>query len=72
MRYKVYAYAYEYGWEKYVCSKEEEVKRIINNLDPYEYGQYIVIKGLNDRDEILDSGVIARPKKLKLIKKKNK
>ena len=72
MRYKVYVYAYEYGWEKFVCSKEEEVKRIINNLDPYEYGNYIIIDEKSDRYEILDSGVIARPKKLKLTKKKKK
>ena len=66
MKYRVYVYSYEYGWEKYPCNKEEEVNNVINNLDPYEYGQYIVVKELPDRDEPVDFGFIAKPKTLKL------
>lgn len=72
MKYRIYAYAYEYGWEKFYCKKQEQVKTIINELSPEEYGQYIVIKELPDRDEPMDFGFIANPHKKKLTKKKNK
>lgn len=74
MKYRIYAYAYEYGWEKFYCKKQEQVKTIIDELNPEEYGQYIVIKELPDRDEPFDYGFIAKPnkKKLKLDKKNRK
>lgn len=71
MKYRLYAYAYGYGWEKFICN-EERLKNIISSLDPEDYGQYIIIKELADRDEIVDSGIIAKPKKLKLDKKRKK
>lgn len=73
-KYRVYAYAYEYGWEKFYCKKQEQIKIIIDELSPEEYGQYIVIKELPDRDEPFDYGFIAKPnkKKLKLDKKNRK
>lgn len=65
MKYRIYAYAYEYGWEKFYCD-EKRLEKIINSLDPYEYGQYIIIKELADRDEIISSGFISKPKIKKL------
>ena len=74
MKYRIYAYAYEYGWEKFYCKKEEQIKQLVDELSPEEYGQYIVIKELDDRDEPFDYGFIAKPnkKKLKLDKKNRK
>lgn len=72
MKYRIYTYNYEYGWELYtIATKEENILNIINNLSPYDYGQYIIIKQKKDRDEVYDSGIIARPhiKKLKPSKK---
>lgn len=73
MKYRVYAYAYDYGWEKFYCD-EKRLDKIISSLDPEDYGQYIIIKELHDRDEIADSGIIARPKTYtkKFDKKKKK
>lgn len=73
-KFRVYIYSYEYGPEMIVRHNEEEVYDLINNLDPYEYSQYIIIKELPDRDEPFDYGFIAKPKtmKLKLDKKKKK
>lgn len=68
MLYRIYAYCYEYGWELYdTAYKQKEVNNIVNNIDRYEYGQYIVIKE-TDRDEVIDTGNFKKPK----IKKKNK
>lgn len=68
MLYRIYAYCYEYGWELYdTAYKQKEVDNIVNNIDRYEYGQYIVIKE-TDRDEVIDTGNFKKPK----IKKKNK
>ena len=72
MKYRIYAYSYECGWELHtIVNKEENIYKTINNLDPYDYGQYIIVKQTKDRDEIYDSGVIARPhiKRLKPRKK---
>lgn len=69
MKYRLYAYAYGYGWEKFICNKER-LNNIISSLDPEDYGQYIIIKELHDRDEIVDSGIIAKPKKLTKKRKK--
>lgn len=56
MLYRIYAYAYEYGWELYATPhKKKEVDEIIENLDHYEYGQYIVVKQ-TDRDDVVDMG----------------
>lgn len=73
-KYRIYVYDYECGWEKYITNTKEEAYNIINNLDPYEYSQYIIIKQLPDRDEPFDYGFIAKPnkKKLKLDKKNRK
>lgn len=65
MKYRVYAYAYEYGWEKFYCD-EKRLEKIINSLEPEDYGQYIIIKELPDRDEIVSSDVLVKPK----VKKK--
>lgn len=69
MKYRLYVYSYGYGWEKFVCNKER-LNKIISSLDPEDYGQYIIIKELHDRDEIYDSGFIARPHTMKLKNKK--
>lgn len=71
MIYKIYAYSYEFGWElNSIVSKQENILNTINNLSPYDYGQYMVIQKKKDRDEIYDSGVIARPHTMKLKNKK--
>lgn len=71
MKFRIYAYSYECGWELYtIVSKEENIYKTINNLDPYDYGQYIIVKQTKDRDEIYDSGVIARPHTMKLKPRK--
>lgn len=68
MLYRIYAYAYEYGWELYSTAyKQKEVDNILNNIDRYEYGQYIVIKQ-TDRDDVIDSGFFQKPK----VKKRGK
>lgn len=72
MKFRIYTYSYEYGWELYtIVSKQENILKTINNLSPYDYGQYIIVQKKKDRDEIYDSGIIAKPhiKKLKLSKK---
>lgn len=70
MLYRVYAYAYQYGWELYsIAYKQKEVDNIINNIDHYEYGQYIIIKQ-TDRDEVIDMGFFKKDKGY--VKKKRK
>lgn len=72
MKYRFYAYSYECGWELYtILYKEESIVRVINELDRYEYGQYIIVKETKDRDEIYDMGFLYKPKSMKL-KKENK
>lgn len=62
MRYRIYAYAYEYGWELYsIAYKQKSIDKIINDIDRYEYGQYIVIKE-TDRDEVIDMSFLEKPK----------
>lgn len=70
MKFRIYAYSYEYGWELYtIVTKEENILNIINDLSPYEYSQYIIVKQLKDRDEVYDIGFIAKPnKKIKRLK----
>lgn len=73
MKFRIYMYSYEYGWELYtIVTKEESILETINNVSPYDYGQYIIIKQLKDRDEIYDCGIIAgaiKKKKTKKLKK---
>lgn len=72
MRYRLYVNSYERGWEKIICRNIEEVNKQLENLNPYEYGRYIVIKELKDRDEPADCGYIAKPNKNIKLKKKYK
>ena len=62
MLYRVYAYAYQYGWELYdSVYKEKDVNNILENIDKNEYGQYIIIKQ-TDRDEVIDMGFFKKDK----------
>lgn len=72
MGYRLYVYNYECGWVRYKKNTLEQVKEIMEMLDPYEYGNYIIIDEKSDRDEPIDSGFIAKPHKMKLTKKKKK
>lgn len=75
MKYRIYLYSYEFGWELYtIVTKEESILETINNVSPYDYGQYIIVKQLEDRDEVYDCGIIAsaiKNKKSKKLSKKN-
>lgn len=70
-KYRVYVYNYQCGFEKYITNTKEEAYNLIENLDPYEYSQYILIKQLPDRDEPFDYGFIAKPN-IKKLKRKGK
>ena len=74
MGYRLYVYNYECGWVRYKKEKLEQIKEIMGMLDPYEYGNYIIIDEKSDRDESIDSGFIAKPhlKRLTLDSKKKK
>lgn len=71
-KFKIYVFNYEYGWEKYIKDTEEKAYEFIRNLDAYEYSQYILVKMLIDRDEVYDTGFIAKPKVKKLKTKRKK
>lgn len=65
MKFRFYAYSYNYGWELYtIIHKEENIQSIINNLDQYKYAQYIIVKE-TDRDEVYKIGFFQKPKTLK-------
>ena len=70
MGYRLYVYNYECGWVRYKKNTLEQVKEIMEMLDPYEYGNYIIIDEKSDRDEPLDSGFIAKPHKKNLKPRK--
>lgn len=72
MAYRLYLFGYEYGWITYGKDKDklEDILKILEDLDPYEYGQYMIINKLKDRDEIYDNGFIAKPHKKKLKPRK--
>lgn len=62
MKYIIYTYSYQYGWELYRCeTKLKQMYNVIENIDPYEYSQYIVIKRKKDRDEPFLNGIVAKP-----------
>ena len=68
MNYRIYTYSYSFGWElQKIVNTIEEVQFIINNLDRYEYGTYIIVrhnKKLN-MDEVIDLGFFSKEEKRK-------
>lgn len=66
MKYVLYAYSYENGWESFFVNKKNMQEKI-DSLDPEEYGRYYVVNNKNPK--LYACGIVEGVKKLKLINK---
>ena len=65
MKYVLYAYSYENGWESFFVNKKNMQEKI-DSLDPEEYGRYYVVNNKNPK--LYASGLVAKAKTLKFKK----
>lgn len=66
MKYVLYAYSYENGWESFFVNKKNMQEKI-DSLDPEEYGRYYVVNNKNPK--LYACGIVEGVKKLKLTNK---
>jgi hypothetical protein len=62
MKYVLYAYSYENGWESFFVTKKNMQEKI-DSLDPKEYGRYYVVN--NKTPKLYACGIIEKVKTLK-------
>lgn len=73
MGYRVYGNKYFTGWEK-INKKgpvsEDVAMFLVDTMDPRDYSEYMVIRNINNGDEVVSRGFLDRP--VEITKKKKR